>query len=92
MPKPKMTNERFNELLNGPLAHPLPMFTITRLALALRAVVEGTVDGAKILEAHCADRERQDRENSYCHEHGEPSPCRYCMPSWPEGDFSDDPT
>ena len=37
-----MTDERFNELLNGPLSHPLPMFSITRLAMALRQVVEET--------------------------------------------------
>ena len=60
-----MTNERFNELLNGPLAHPMPMFTITRLALALRAVVEGTGEqGEKILEEHCASREEQDLRNA----------------------------
>ena len=33
-----MTNERFNELLNGTLSHPLPAFAITRLVLALKNV------------------------------------------------------
>lgn len=60
-----MTNERFNELLAGPLAHPMPMFVITRLSLALFAVVQATGDvGEKALEEHCAARERQDQENS----------------------------
>lgn len=58
-----MTNERFNELLNGPLSHPLPMFTITRLALALRCVPEATgKEGEAALEAHCRDRETRDDE------------------------------
>jgi hypothetical protein len=58
-----MTEERFNELLNGPLSHPLPMFAITRLALALHAVVEATGEaGEAALETHCAERERRDRE------------------------------
>jgi hypothetical protein len=56
-----VTDKRFNELLRGPLNHPLPMFCITRLALALRAVVEATGEaGAKALEQHCADREARD--------------------------------
>ena len=37
-----MTDERFNKLLRGPLHHPLPMFSITRLAIALRTVVDAT--------------------------------------------------
>lgn len=57
-----MTNERFNQLLQGPLAHPLVPFTITRLALALRSVVEATGKaGEDALERHCADREAQDQ-------------------------------
>lgn len=64
-----MTNERFNELLNGPLSHPLVAFTVTRLALALRAVVEATgIAGEKALEMHCAEREQQDQENAAYHE------------------------
>lgn len=57
-----MTNERFNELLNGPLSHPMPMFSITRLALALRAVVDATGEaGERALEEHCREREVADR-------------------------------
>lgn len=58
-----MTDERFNELLNGPLHHPMITFVITRLTMALRAVVEECGPaGEAALEAHCAARERQDDE------------------------------
>lgn len=57
-----MTNERFSELLNGPLFHPLPMLQISRLAIALLAVVEATgYVGERALEEHCAERDAQDR-------------------------------
>ena len=57
-----MTEERFNELLNGPLSHPMPMFSITRLALALRAVLEATGEaGDRALEVYCADRDARDK-------------------------------
>lgn len=57
-----MTNERFKELLNGPLSHPMPLFSITRLALALRAVIDATGEaGDRALEAYCADREARDK-------------------------------
>jgi len=60
-----MTDERFNELLNGPLHHPMISFAITRLTLALRAVVEATGKaGEEALELHCADRDEQDRRNA----------------------------
>ena len=56
-----MTHERFNELLAGPLRHPIPVFTISRLVLALKAVVDATGDaGEKALEEYCAARERED--------------------------------
>ncbi len=56
-----MDKKRFNELLHGPLSHPMPMFTITRLALALMAVVEATGEaGERALEAHCHARELRD--------------------------------
>lgn len=56
-----MTDERFNELLNGPLHHPLVPFVISRLALALRSVVEATgAAGEKALESYCAARQAQD--------------------------------
>jgi hypothetical protein len=59
-----MTDERFNELLQGPLSHPLVPFAITRLALALRAVVMATGEaGDRALEAHCAARQDQDERN-----------------------------
>ena len=57
-----MTDERFNELLNGPLSHPLLPFRFSRLAMALRAVVEATGKaGEDALEQYCADREESDR-------------------------------
>jgi len=56
-----MTSERFNQLLNGPLSHPLPVFTLSRLSLALYAVVQATGEaGDKALEDHCREREEQD--------------------------------
>jgi hypothetical protein len=56
-----MSDEEFNELLNGPLAHPVIMFRISRLSKALRAVVEATGDaGAQALRAHCDAREEKD--------------------------------
>jgi len=56
-----VTTERFNELLNGPLHHPLPMFAISRLALALHDVIEATGQaGEDALEKHCAAREARD--------------------------------
>jgi hypothetical protein len=60
-----MTDERFNELLQGPLYHPVPMFTITRLSLALRAVLDATGEaGAQALETWCAEREGRDRDRN----------------------------
>lgn len=56
-----MTDRRFEELVNGPLGHPMIPFRLTRLVLALRAVVDATGDaGDRALEEHCASRERQD--------------------------------
>ena len=51
-----MTDERFNELVNGPLSHPVGPLFMLRLANALRMVVErcgGAGDVA--LEAHCKE-------------------------------------
>jgi hypothetical protein len=57
-----MTDERFHELINGPLNHPLPMFVVARLVLALRAVVDATgAEGAAALEEHCRWRELRDQ-------------------------------
>lgn len=56
-----MNQERFNELLAGPLTHPLPMFVVSRLVLALKHVVDAAGEaGEKALEEYCAARERQD--------------------------------
>lgn len=56
-----MTDERYNELLNGALYHPLIPMQIARLALALRAVVEATGEaGDEALEEHCKQRDAQD--------------------------------
>lgn len=59
-----MTNERFNELLNGPLRHPMPMFCITRLAMALKTVVDATGEvGEKALLDYCDARDEKDEAN-----------------------------
>jgi hypothetical protein len=42
-----MTDERFNDLLNGPLRHPLPMFTMSRLEIALRAATGEAGEGRR---------------------------------------------
>lgn len=56
-----MTSKRFNELLNGPLAHPMPMMMINRLAIALRVVLEAGGEAAdRALEQHCREREARD--------------------------------
>lgn len=63
MERGEMTNERFQKLLDGPLSSQLLPFHLTRLILALRAVVEATgAAGERALEDFCAERERQDRE------------------------------
>jgi len=70
-----MTDERFNELLQGPLHHPMVPFAITRLALALRAVVEATGEaGTKALEDHCALREEAMEEEMQDYTHNEEDP------------------
>ena len=56
-----MTDERFNQLLNGPLNHPIPMFTITRLVRALMFVVERVgEEGELALEEFCAQQQQDD--------------------------------
>jgi len=60
-----MDNARFNELLNGPLAHPMPLFSITRLAQALFYVVSATGDaGAKALEEFCEQMSERDARDA----------------------------
>ena len=57
-----MTDQRFQQLLEGPLFHPMIPFGIMRLAAALRAVVDATgAAGERALEEHCAMREELDR-------------------------------
>jgi len=59
-----MTDGRFNELLEGPLSHPLIPFQITRLVLALRAVLDATGEaGEAALEAYCRQRDADDRRD-----------------------------
>ncbi|HLJ82339.1 MAG TPA: hypothetical protein VKT52_12680 [Ktedonobacterales bacterium] len=59
-----MTPERFNELVNGPLSHSVMPLMITRLALALYALVEQTGEaGERALEEICRQREEQDRRD-----------------------------
>jgi len=56
-----MSNEEFNRLLAGALHHPLPMFTLTRLSMALRYVVDQTGEaGEAALREWCADRDELD--------------------------------
>lgn len=58
-----MTIDRYNELLNGALAHPLWPFRLSRLQIALWFVLERTGDvGAAALEDHCRVRVEQDRQ------------------------------
>jgi len=60
-----MNAKEFNRLLNGPLAHSLPMFRMTRLAMALQAVVDATGEaGAEALRAHCRERVEQDESHA----------------------------
>ena len=59
-----MDNHRFNELLNGPLMHPLPMFTIMRLSMELRVVVDATGEtGSTALEEHCSQLLERDESS-----------------------------
>jgi hypothetical protein len=60
-----MTSKRFNQMLNGPLRHPIPMFSMMRLAMALRAVVDATGQaGEDALEKHCREREEDDERKA----------------------------
>jgi len=61
-----MTAERFHKLLDGPLSHPMTTFTISRLILALKAVVDATGEaGERALEDYCAARQAQDEAGDY---------------------------
>lgn len=60
-----MTDKRFNELLGGPLAHPLPIMMVNRLAMALRIVLEaGGPAAEKALEEHCRERDERDSRDA----------------------------
>lgn len=59
-----MTNERFNELLNGPLYHPMMPFTVTRLARALEYVLsEVGVEADAALETFCEYQKAKDEQD-----------------------------
>lgn len=67
-----MTNQRFNELLNGPLYHPMVPLQITRLVLALRSVVAACGESGDLaLEEHCGEREANDTRKADCDEHNQ---------------------
>lgn len=58
-----MDTERFNQLLNGPLHHPFPMFAMQRVVMALHAVVEATGEaGSQALERFCGQVAAEDAE------------------------------
>jgi len=55
-----VTDERFNELLRGPLHHPSIAFTVSRLALALKTCVDVSPEAERALEAYCAGSDSED--------------------------------
>ncbi|MDE3067778.1 MAG: hypothetical protein KGJ60_09530 [Verrucomicrobiota bacterium] len=56
-----MSDEKFNELLDGPLSHPLPIFRLMRLSMTLKIVVDaGGLAAEKALLKHCADLDKSD--------------------------------
>jgi len=56
-----MERQRFNELINGPLAYRLVATRLHRLVLALHYVVQQCGEaGEKALEEICADYKRED--------------------------------
>lgn len=57
-----MTQERFGELIQGPLHHPMFPLQITRLVLALWAVIAATgKPGSDAFERHCKERQALDK-------------------------------
>lgn len=67
-----MSDERFNQLLNGPLSHPLPICTLTRITLGLRHVLDVCGEPAdKALEEYCREREERDQLDDLADPHGE---------------------
>ena len=58
-----MTEQRFLELLNGPLYNPIGSVMVKHLVTALRAVIAATGKaGEKAFEDHCAARKAQELE------------------------------
>ncbi len=63
--QPRMQEEEFNNLLNGPMAHPFPMLMIGRLSMALFHVVNKTGGkGAQALREYCDERQTRDDANA----------------------------
>jgi hypothetical protein len=61
-----MTDDRFNEILNGPLAHPMFMMQFNRVVNALRTVVEETGPaGAAALEQVAAMYIKRDNADGF---------------------------
>lgn len=62
--KLKERTDRFNQLIAGPpLSHPMFPFRMTRLSLALFAVAASSDGAWEVLEKHCEQRDRRDRED-----------------------------
>lgn len=56
-----MDAKDFNELINGPLSHPLITFRVMRLILALKDVIDATGEqGEEALRSYCKLKQRQD--------------------------------
>src|SRR6185312_12973900 len=62
--KLKDRNKEFNGLLNGPLAHPLVPFRLTRLMNALMAVVLCSDEAWEALLEHCRQLEERQRQQA----------------------------
>jgi len=58
-----MSAVRFNELVTGPIYHPKAEMLVTRMTLALWAVIQQTkAAGARAFENHCRERESLDKQ------------------------------
>jgi hypothetical protein len=57
-----MNPQRFDQLLDGPLSHPVLLYTVNRLRRCLYFVVEATgLEGAAAMERFCAEQTQLDR-------------------------------
>lgn len=54
-----MTEERFFQLINGPLQHPMIEFHLTRVIMALQTVVESCPQAEQAFERHCTSKDVQ---------------------------------